>query len=144
MTGIMDIINIRCQKELDQIWNEAEEKNGQGARSVLEGTSDTYDRREFSNDQKRNMTGNSGNSWSTVTYRIALAVYNIRSPAAHEPLLRCCSCLELEAERLNPPGRNEQIQSYICEQSENYQKYKEEVKRKGSIEPFREGILIFD
>ena len=39
---------------------------------------DTSDRQTFFNDQEKNMTGKKSNSWSTVTYRVALAIHSRR------------------------------------------------------------------
>ena len=36
------------------------------------------------------------------------------------------------------------MKEYICEQKDNYAKYKSELRRKGKLEPLNEGVLIFD
>ena len=148
MSDIVSVINSKYRKDLEHIWREAEDKNGKEARSVLEDIwkHDTQDRKDFFADQTHNMTGNTGNAWSTATYRIALAIY-VRSPAAYEAL-RSFKVLQLpgisslkqfKGARLHPPGINQQIQEYVIEQSNNYRKYKDEVRRKGSIEPLSGG-----
>ena len=52
--------------------------------------------------------------------------------------------LQFKGARLHPPGVNKEIEKYITEQLANYKKYKEELIRRGSLEPLGEGILIFD
>ena len=153
MCTIAEKINNNYKKELEKVWHEAGESKGAECRRLLEEIwqHDTQDRKAFYSDQEKNISGSRGNTWSTITYRIALAVY-CRSPAAYDAL-RSYNVLQLpsasslksyRSPRLHRPGIHNGIREYVCEQSENYLKYKEELQKRGQLEPLHEGILIFD
>ena len=153
MLDIVKILNDKYENDLEKIWQEATDKNGPEASDLLKDIwrKDTEDRREFYKDQMKNITGKTGNRWSTITYRIALAIYS-RSPAAYEALksfkilqLPSLSSLQtLKGPRFHQPGINAGISQYVKEQQQNYIKYKDELIRRGHKEPLHEGILIFD
>ena len=153
MLDIVQTINEKYQSELEKIWFEADGKSGTETKELMKEiwNKDTTDRQDFYHDQMKNITGKKGNKWSTITYRIALAVYS-RSPAAYEALksfkilqLPSISSLQtLKGTRFHQPGINDGIKQYVKEQQDNYVKYKEEVLRRGQKEPLHEGILIFD
>ena len=153
MQKISQIINENYKKELENFWQEAEQIGGNNTKDVLQEiwNLDTIDREHFFKDQEKNITGKSSNYWSTVTYRVALAVYS-RSPSAYEAL-RSFKILQLPSAsslksfrgtRLHEPGIHLAIKQYVCEQQENYVKYKNELERRGQLVPLHEGILIFD
>jgi hypothetical protein len=62
-------LSVRCERERDS-----------QAREKLKN-----EKENFFDDQCNNKTGKKNNSWSTITYRMALAVF-CRSPAAYEAL----------------------------------------------------------
>ena len=153
MADIVKIINSKYQDQLENIWQESTASSSADTTSVLRNIweQDSKDRQQFFHVQSKNVTSSKGNTWSTVTYRIALAVY-IRSPAAYEAL-RSFKILQLpsvttlktfKGPRLHQPGINRDIQEYIQEQQVNYTKYKSEVQQRGQNQPLGEGILIFD
>ncbi len=152
MLDITTIINDKYHSEFATILDEAKKTSPETC-DIIEETwkQDTIDRKGFFKDQARNMTGNKGNTWSTVTYRVALAIMS-RSKAAYEALksfkilqLPSVSTLKKFANfRLHESGITTEIQDYIREQSENYTKYKEELCNKGKKLPLGEGIIIFD
>ena len=152
MLDIVQTINEKYQSELEKILFEADGKSGTETKELMKEiwNKDTTDRQDFYHDQMKNITGKKGNKWSTVTYRITLAVCS-RSPAAYEALksfkilqLPSISSLQtLKGTRFHQPGINDGIKQYVKEQQDNYVKYKE-VLRRGQKEPLHEGILIFD
>ena len=112
---------------------------------------DTKDREDFFKDQTKNKTGYRGNNWSTITYRMALAVYT-KSPAAYESL-KCFKILQLPSakslshflrSKLHEPGVHNSLHEYVKDQEEKYVKYKEELHDRGKPVPLHEGIIIFD
>lgn len=93
-------------------------------------------------------TGNQGNRWNLITYRLALAVYT-RSPAAYAAL-KSFNILQLPSKRslqefvganCDPPGVNEKK---IAEQRNLYDAVKQLKLRSNKKEPQSEGVLIFD
>ena len=146
-------INGNLEVELEKIWSEAEQTKGKECRDLLEEIwrHDTMDRQAFYSDQSKNVSGHKGNTWSTITYRLALAIYS-RSPSAYEALksfkiLQLPSSSSLKSFRapcLHKPGIHEDIQDYVLEQSTKYCAYQEEMERRGNKKPLGEGILIFD
>ena len=153
MLDVVTIINQKYQDDLENIWAEAGEESSTETMDLLKEIweKDTSDRNDFYLDQKKNITGKKSNKWSTITFRIALAIYS-RSPAAYEALksfkilqLPSVSSLKtLKGARFHQPGINDGIKQYIKEQQHNYMKYKEEVIRRGQKEPLNQGLLIFD
>ena len=153
MVDIVKIINDKYQEQLQKIWQESRDSNSPDTGSILQDIwhQDSQDRQDFFNDQMKNVTSSKGNTWSTVTYRIALAIY-IRSPSAYEALksfkiLQLPSVTTLKTfkgPRLHSPGINHGIQEYIKEQGNNYTKYKDELQKRGQKQPLGEGVLIFD
>ena len=153
MLDIVQTINGKYQSELEKIWFEADGKSGTETKELMKEiwNKDTTDRQDFYHDQMKNITGKKGNKWSTVTYRIALAVYSW-SPAAYEALksfkilqLPSISSLQtLKGTRFHQPGINDGIKQYVKEQQDNYVKNKGKVLRRGQKEPLHEGILSFD
>ena len=153
MIDIVSTINEKYKGQLENIWKEAEQEKGQETQALLKEIweKDTLDRTAFYHDQAKNITGRKSNKWSTITYRIALAVHS-RSPAAYEALksfkilqLPSTSSLKsFKGARLHQPGINAGIGMYVKEQPQNYIKYKDEVTRRGQNVPLHEGILIFD
>ena len=93
-------------------------------------------------------TGNRGNRWNLVTYRLALAVYT-RSPAAYEALKSFnilqlpskCSLQAFLSENSSNPGVNEEK---ISQQKHLYDAFREKKRKEGKQEPRGDGILIFD
>ncbi len=152
MVDITRIINEKYQCELETILKEANKTSPETSDIIAESwKQDTLDRKNFFRDQARNMTGNKGNTWSTVTYRVALAIMS-RSKSAYEAL-KSFKILQLPSVstlkkfvnfRLHDSGINSEIQGYVQEQSNNYKKYKEELRRKGKKMPLGEGLIIFD
>ena len=150
-----DIVNIINQKYSDEVQSVIGDGSGGSpeAHQVLKDLwdSETTDREDFYRDQMNNKTGSRGNMWSTITYRIALAVYT-KSPAAYEslksfkilqlPSIR--SLQEIAGSKLHEPGITEGIQEYLHQQEVKYTAYKEEMVKSGKPEPKNEGILIFD
>ena len=78
LTGVINS-NPQCRKELDSIVAEAE-NHAPGAGVTLQEVwdDDTGDRQKFFYDQVHNKTGNKGNKWSLVTYRIGKHIDNYR------------------------------------------------------------------
>ena len=99
-------------------------------------------------DRKKNKVCNSGNRWSAITYRLALAVY-YRCSAAYRALcqfdilkLPSVYCVQQKLrEYVDEPGINHE---YMSKQRARYTEFKTQVKHQGKKEPLREGILIFD
>ena len=153
MIDIVSTINEKYKAQLENIWKEAEQEKGQETQALLKEIweKDTLDRTAFYHDHAKNITGRKSNKWSTITYRIALAVHS-RSPAAYEALksfkilqLPSTSSLKsFKGARLHQPGINAGIGMYVKQQQQNYIKYKDEVTRRGQNKPLHEGILIFD
>ena len=102
---------------------------------------------DFGKTKKNNITGSRGNKWSTITFRMALAVY-IRSPAAYRALkgfhilqLPCISTLKsFTRAKLNEPGEAGDMSI----RAEQYTQMQEQKAREGHTVPCNEGILIFD
>ena len=92
--------------------------------------------------------GRTGNSWSAITYRIALAIFT-RSPAAYEALksyqiLKLPSVASLKqftSANKQPTGLN---LPHLHDAKQAYAAYKEEQKEQGFLEPKEYGGLIFD
>ncbi|XP_065911308.1 uncharacterized protein [Dysidea avara] len=103
---------------------------------------------EFFKDQRLNRNGKKQNQWSTITIRIALAVF-VRSPAAYEAL-KSFNILQL-------PSRST-LQAYtgaflheagaaaesIAKQVEMYAASVAKCKKEGKLTPQSDGTLIFD
>ena len=106
------------------------------------------DRREFSKDQKRNVTGSRGNRWNTITFRLALAIY-VRSPSAYRALkgfkiLNLPSKTTLQKftrSKLDGPGEADR---YLAAEMKKYDQFKENLKNEQKPVPDGYGILIFD
>ena len=124
MIDIVSTINEKYKVQLENIWKEAEQEKGQETQALLKEIweKDTLDRTSFYHDQAKNITGRKSNKWSTITYRIALAVHS-RSPAAYEALksfkilqLPSTSILKsFKGARLHQPGINAGIGMYVKE-----------------------------
>lgn len=92
--------------------------------------------------------GKTGNRWSAITYRIALAVFT-RSPAAYDALksygilqLPSVSSLKQFTSANNQPsGINSQ---HLQEASKSYAAYIDERVEQGYPKPMHTGVLIFD
>lgn len=92
--------------------------------------------------------GKTGNRWSALTYRIALAIFT-RSPAAYEALksyevLKLPSVASLKqftSANKQSPGLN---LPHLRDAKETYTAYKVERKDQGLPEPKDSGVLIFD
>ena len=129
MVDIVKIIYDKYQEQQPKIWQVSTDSNSLDTGSILQDIrhQDSQDRQDFFNDQMKNVTSSKGNTWSTVTYRIALAIY-IRSPSAYEALksfkiiqLPSVTTLKtFKGPRLHSPGINHGIQEYIKEQGNNY------------------------
>ena len=91
-----------------------------------------------------------GFKWSTITYRIAPAMY-ARSPAAPEALKSfkvlqfpdISNLRTLKGTKFHQLVINTGIPQYVKEKQNNYTKYKEEMTGRGQKDPLHEGILIF-
>ncbi len=152
MLDITTIINEKYNQELSNILLEAKKTSPETC-DILEESwrQDCLDRKKFFNDQAKNMTGDKQNAWSTVTYRMALAIMS-RSKSAYEALKSfkilqlpsVASLKKFQNFRLHKSGINSDTEDYIREQSEHYQSYKKELQNKGRKVPLGEGILIFD
>ncbi len=152
MKDIVSIINKKYESEVQSVLEEASEQSSEtGAimRDIWE--QDTKDREDFVKDQIRNKTGSKANVWSSITYRVALAIFT-RSPSAFESL-KSFKILQLPSTEslkriasscLHDPGINEGIETYIEDQSSKYAAYKEEMLKRDKPEPLGEGVLIFD
>ena len=76
--------------------------------------------------------------WSSITYRVALAVYT-KTPAAYESLKEfkilqlpsTKSLQDMAGSKLHEPGITDVIQDYLLEQGTKYTLYKEEMTKKG-------------
>ena len=109
---------------------------------------DLCDRKKFSEDQIKNVTGFRGNRWNMITFRLALSVY-IRSTAAYNalksfPLLSLPSISTLRKfmkEKLHAAG---ECESFLADQRQRYEKKKENLKKQCKPCPDGFGALIFD
>lgn len=106
-------------------------------------SNDVSGRDTFFADQQRNRSGEKGNRWSMVTYRLALAVFT-RSPAAYESL-KSFNILQLPSVRslrqytggqFDEPGYCEEA---IQEQFEKYERFQEAEVKAGKKRPLGEG-----
>lgn len=92
--------------------------------------------------------GRTGNRWSAITYRIALAIFT-RSPSAYEALKSyqilklpsVASLKHLTSANKQPTGLN---LPHLHDAKQAYTVYKEEWKEQGFLEPKEYGGLIFD
>ena len=146
---ICNIIETDHSQELEKVFEEANnnsENKGDIIREIWE--LDLENRRAFWQVQNKNVIGSRGNTWSTITYRVALAVY-VRSPAAFRALrsfnilkLRCVNSLKsFTRVNLSGPG----VEGvHMSQRASQYEAFKEEKQKKGERIPFNEGILIFD
>ncbi|KAJ7382403.1 hypothetical protein OS493_035244 [Desmophyllum pertusum] len=91
---------------------------------------DVKDRKEFWTDQSKNRNGKYGNRWSTITYRMALAV-------SAEALLP----MKLWLAHYQGDGPN---WDNLNESAGDYSKFKEEKMNNGLPEPIGWGVLIGD
>ena len=73
---IVKIINDKYQEQLQKVCQESIDSNSPNTGMILQDIwhQDSHDRHEFSNDQMKNVTSSKGNTWSSVTYRLALAI----------------------------------------------------------------------
>lgn len=93
-------------------------------------------------------TGKSGNRWSAITYRIALAVFT-RSPAAYDALksygvlqLPSLSAIkQFTSANYQSAGTNFQ---HLQEARKSYTAYIEERVEQGLQNPMHTGVVIFD
>lgn len=92
--------------------------------------------------------GRTGNRWSAVTYRIALAIFT-RSPAAYEALKgyqilnlpSVASLKQFTSANKQGPGLN---LPHLHDAKQTYTAYKVERKEQGFLEPKDNGVLVFD
>lgn len=89
-----------------------------------------------------------GNKWSTITYRMALAVY-CRSPAAYQALssfnvLKLPSTESLKQYRSAFYQKDGPNWDNLNEAAQDYAKFKEEICKRGRPEPKGWGVLIGD
>jgi hypothetical protein len=102
----------------------------------------------FQYDQSMNKTGKKNNNWSSITIRMALAVF-VRSPAAYEALkgfnvLQLPSRFTLQSYTgafLHSHGANS---SSIVDQVAQFVLFCQQNKKEGKPESLKEGVLIFD
>ena len=153
MCDITGIINSKYEHEVENLIMDASKTSKETSTVLREiWDNDTKDREDFFHDQMNNKTGHKGNTWSTITYRIAMAVYT-KSPCAYKSL-KSFKILQLPSEHtlgdmsrsnLHEPGINESIHSYMATQRDKYSEYKDEkIKRDVDPVPLNEGILIHD
>ena len=152
MADIVTILNEKYADDVQAVIDAGADTSPETHRVLQEvWDQDTKDRTQFFTDQIKNKTGSHGNMWSSITYRVALAVYT-KSPAAYESLkgfkiLQLPSTKSLQdiaGSKLHEPGITDGIKDYLLEQGTKYTLYKEEMMKKGRPEPKHEGILIFD
>ena len=150
MRDIVNNINTDFQDDLQAVLN-SNKNNDDALKKCWEADSQKrqiQDIKDFYGDQGKNEFQNRGNKWSTITYRIALAVYT-RSPSAYRALqgfeilkLPCVRQLQEKTSKyLDPAGIN---QDYLEEQAHKYAEYKKEKMKKGEPIPQNTGVLIFD
>ena len=109
---------------------------------------DMCDRRKFTRDQAKNVTGLRGNRWNIVTFRLALSVY-IRSTSAYNalksfPMLNLPSISTLRKfmkDKLHAAG---ECDVYLADQKQRYLKKQENLQKNGQPTPDGFGLLIFD
>jgi len=109
---------------------------------------DVTSKRTFERDQQENTTGDRGNRWSMLTYRIALAVFS-RSRSAYEAL-RSFKILQLPSIRSlqHFTGANNDkpgwCEDSILSQRERYDQFCKKCEEDGKKKPVSDGILIMD
>lgn len=153
MSEILRILNQKFPEEVESaITKIGGNSNIQAAvRKLWQNNSSlqqSKDSKDFFTDQLKCETGSKQNSWSSISYRIALSIYT-RSPAAYEALksfnilqLPSVSSLKNKTRHLNSkPGID---QSYLNEEAIKYASFQDEKRNKGEKVPVGEGVLIFD
>jgi hypothetical protein len=149
LANICDSIEKNHKQELDDIIKEANEEKANGGEILKEiWELDMENRRSFLKDQNKNINGSRGNKWSSITFRMSLAIY-VRSPAAYRALkgfnilqLPCVNSLKsFTRANLSNPGE-EGI--HMSQRAMQYEALKEEKRKQGKPPPVNEGILIFD
>lgn len=144
MRDIVNTIGSQFGEELNKLFSE--NKQGDTIRKIWEN--DIKENKiAFMKDQAKN-TGDTGNRFSTATYRVALAIFS-RSPAAYEALksfdiltLPSVSTLKtFMRANVEDPGP---VYERLAEEHKHYNEIKELKRKVGQVTPSNEGALIFD
>ena len=137
------------KESLDNMVSESNKENagsGDIMREIWE--LDLENRRGFFKDQQQNINGGRGNKWSSITFRMALAIF-VRSPAAYRALrgfnilqLPCIKSLKsFTSANLSEPGEEG---VHMEQKAVQYEAMKQQMMKEGKEPPFHKGILIFD
>lgn len=153
MSAVVDVIQHDYADVLSSVINEStqSETEREAVRSIWKRDCEqrtARERADFEADQKKNSATHTGNRFSTITYRLALAVY-ARSPAAYRALasfdlLRLPSVYSVRNASRAYSSEAGVSHEYLATQQKRYADYKEEKLRKGEKLPVGEGVLIFD
>ena len=144
MRDIVETINSQFGNELNQLLSE--NRQGDTIRKIWENNV-KENKMMFLKDQAKN-TADTGNRFSTVTCRVALAIFS-RSPAAYEALksfeiltLPSVSTLKtFMRANVEDPGP---VYERLAEEQKHYNEIQEFKRKLGKVTPSNEGALIFD
>ena len=144
MQNILATINNQFSDELNKLL--AENNKGDIIRKIWDNDL-KENKAAFMKDQAKN-TGDTGNRFSTITYRVALAIFS-RSPAAYEALksfgiLTLPSVSTLKTFMRSNVGDPGPIYERLAEEQKHYNEIHKFKSTMGQVTPSSEGALIFD